>query len=265
MTVARIKLLRNKRNVVVNPMRRDIALLLQSSEDATTLVYVFTLLHTHYLYFEQVGKITANEFLKLLCELIVARLSIIAKCRECLLDLKEGIASLIFVGPRCSDIPELHIIHKSLRRNMEKISSLLQLISDQTSASIARTPYGEMKLKIMKEIAKEYKIEWDTTKTEIELLKPTEKHIDGPTGFSSANNLPLKFSLLLGSRDGRFQRHRRTRYRRKQGRAAIAKGLGIRNILVWSVHRAPNGGCGVSGDDDSNEKDGLRHREPQNN
>ena len=41
MAVARIKLLRNKRQVVVKQMRRDIALLLQSGQDATARIRVF--------------------------------------------------------------------------------------------------------------------------------------------------------------------------------------------------------------------------------
>ena len=70
----------------------------------------------------------ANEIIELFCELIVARLPIIAKqkydnflsifsrqififsvikYRDCPPDLKEGISSLIFAAPRCSDIPEL--------------------------------------------------------------------------------------------------------------------------------------------------------------
>ena len=36
---------------------------------------------------------------------------------------------------------------------------------------------GEVKLKVMKEIAKEYQIEWDTTESENELLKPPEELI----------------------------------------------------------------------------------------
>lgn len=40
-----------------------------------------------------------------------------------------------------------------------------------------KTPSGETKLKVMKEIAKEYQIEWDTTESETELLKPPEEKI----------------------------------------------------------------------------------------
>lgn len=40
-----------------------------------------------------------------------------------------------------------------------------------------KTPAGEVKLKVMKEIAKEYQIEWDTAESEKELLKPPEELI----------------------------------------------------------------------------------------
>lgn len=40
MAVARIKLLRNKREVVIRQIRRDIALLLESSQDATARIRV---------------------------------------------------------------------------------------------------------------------------------------------------------------------------------------------------------------------------------
>lgn len=43
MAVARIKLLRNKREVVVKQMRRDIALLLQSGQDSTARIRVLTI------------------------------------------------------------------------------------------------------------------------------------------------------------------------------------------------------------------------------
>lgn len=40
-----------------------------------------------------------------------------------------------------------------------------------------RTPPGEVKLKVLKEIAKEHHIDWDTTDSEKELLKPPEELI----------------------------------------------------------------------------------------
>ncbi|KAE8654794.1 Regulator of Vps4 activity in the MVB pathway protein isoform 2 [Hibiscus syriacus] len=50
----------------------------------------------------------------------------------------------------------------------------------------------EAKVKVMKEIAKELNIEWDTFESEKELLKPPEELIEGPRTLVSASSLPLK-------------------------------------------------------------------------
>ncbi|KAJ6678275.1 RIBONUCLEASE [Salix viminalis] len=99
MAVARIKLLRNKREAVMRQMRRDIALLLRSGQDATARIRVEHVIREQNVF-------AANEFIELFCELVVSRLSIIAKRRECPADLKEGIASLIFAWSKC--VPETH-------------------------------------------------------------------------------------------------------------------------------------------------------------
>ncbi|XP_012491453.1 uncharacterized protein LOC105803660 [Gossypium raimondii] len=193
MAVARIKLLRNKRQVVVKQMRRDIALLLQSGQDATARIRV-----EHVMREQNV--LAANEFIELFCELVVARLSIIKKRRECPADLKEGIASLIFAAPRCAEIPELieirNIFEKKYGRDFVAAATDLRpncgvnrLLIDKLSV---KTPTGETKLKVMKEIAKDHNIEWDTTESEKELLKPPEELIEGPRKFVSATSLPVK-------------------------------------------------------------------------
>ncbi|ESW28210.1 hypothetical protein PHAVU_003G268000 [Phaseolus vulgaris] len=193
MAVARIKLLRNKREVVVRQMRRDIALLLQSGQDATARIRV-----EHVMREQNV--LAANEFIELFCELIVARLSIIAKQRECPADLKEGIASLIFASPRCSEIPELVSLKKIFEKKYGKdfVSAAVELrpscgVNRQLIEKLSvRTPPGEVKLKVLKEIAKEHQIDWDTTESEKELLKPPEDPIEGPRTFVSASSQPVK-------------------------------------------------------------------------
>ncbi|KAL7090624.1 hypothetical protein ACP275_12G053000 [Erythranthe tilingii] len=193
MTVARVKLLRNKRDVVIKQMRRDIAMLLESGQDATARIRVEHVIREQNI-------MAANELIELFCELVVARLSIIAKQRECPADLKEGISSLIFAGPRCSDIPELLSIRDVFQKKYGKdfVSAATDL---RPNAGVNRmlieklsvkTPSGEVKMKVLKEIAKEYQVQWDVTESEVELLKPPEERIEGPNNFVSATSLPLK-------------------------------------------------------------------------
>ncbi|KAF9678617.1 hypothetical protein SADUNF_Sadunf07G0053100 [Salix dunnii] len=198
MAVARIKLLRNKREAVMRQMRKDIALLLRSGQDATARIRV-----EHVIREQNV--LAANEFIELFCELVVSRLSIIAKRRECPADLKEGIASLIFASPRCSEIPELVALRKifekkygkdfvSAATDLRPNSGVNRLLIDKLSV---RPPSGEVKLKVMKEIAKEHQIEWDTAESEKELLKAPEEIIEGPRTFASASSLPVRRAPFL--------------------------------------------------------------------
>ncbi|KAI3519126.1 hypothetical protein L1887_08152 [Cichorium endivia] len=192
LAVARIKLLRNKRQVVVRQMRRDIAMLLQSGQDATARIRVEHVMREQNI-------LAANEFIELFCELIVQRLTIIAKQRDCPVDLKEGISSLIFSAPRCSEIPELVALRDIFEKKYGKdfVGAATDLRPDcgvnrmLIEKLSVRTPPGEVKLKVLKEIAKEYQIEWDTTESETELLKPPEKLIEGPQTFVSASTMPV--------------------------------------------------------------------------
>ncbi|KAK9285722.1 hypothetical protein L1049_024921 [Liquidambar formosana] len=194
MAMARIKLLRNKRQVVVKQMRAE------TLPCFSSLVRMpLPRIRVEHVIREQ-NVMAANEFIELFCELVVARISIIAKRRECPADLKEGIASLIFAAPRCSDIPELlairDIFEKKYGKDFASAATDLRpscgvnrMLIDKLSV---RTPTGEVKMKVMKEIAKEYQINWDTTESEMELLKPPEELIEGPKTFVSATSIPVK-------------------------------------------------------------------------
>ncbi|GAB2223964.1 hypothetical protein Drorol1_Dr00004709 [Drosera rotundifolia] len=172
MTTARIKLLRNKREAMIRQMRRDVALLLQSGQEATARIRVEHVIR------EQ-NAMAANEIIELFCDQIVTRLSIISKQRQCPADLKEGIASLIFAAPRCSDIPELLSIRDIFEKKYGKdfVSAAMDLRPDSGVNRLlieklsVRNPKGELKLK------------------------------EGPRTFVSAASLPLKSHTLSSPRD----------------------------------------------------------------
>ncbi|WOK92861.1 IST1-like protein isoform X1 [Canna indica] len=197
MATARIKLLRNKREAQLRQMRRDIAFLLESGRDETARIRV-----EHVIREQNV--LAANEIIELFCELIVARLPIISKQRDCPPDLKEGISSLIYASPRCSEIPELNRIQRLFEKKYGKDfvaaaidlrpeSGVNRMLIEKLSV---RKPTGEFKLKVLKEIAKEYQVKWDATESEQELLKPPEEVIEGPRTFNNDTSFPGKPTLL---------------------------------------------------------------------
>lgn len=54
-----------------------------------------------------------------------------------------------------------------------ELDPFLQLIEKLS----VKKPSGQTKLKVLKDIAKEHQIDWDTTESEQELLKPSEELI----------------------------------------------------------------------------------------
>uniref|UniRef100_A0ACD5XZ09 Uncharacterized protein n=1 Tax=Avena sativa TaxID=4498 RepID=A0ACD5XZ09_AVESA len=166
------------------------------------LIKVFGVLQVEHVIREQ-NIMAANEIIELFCELIVTRLPIIAKQKECPADLKEGICSLIFAAPRCSELPELTRMRDLFEKKYGKDfvaaavdlrpnASVNNLLIEKLSVN---KPSGQTKLKILKDIAKEHQIDWDTTETEQDLLKPPEELIQGPNSFAEASKMPVKTTL----------------------------------------------------------------------
>ncbi|THG21861.1 hypothetical protein TEA_021201 [Camellia sinensis var. sinensis] len=101
----------------------------------------------------------AYEILEMFCEFVLVRVPILESQRECPSELCEAVASIIFAAPRCSDLPDLlHVI--------EKLS--------------VSAPSAELKLKVLRDIAKEYNVMWDWSKTEAEFSKKPEDLLNGP-------------------------------------------------------------------------------------
>ena len=94
MAVARIKLLRNKRQVVVKQMRRDIALLLQSGQDATARIRVIH--HLNFCFWCQ------NEICSEANELMVSHIP--TSMHKCILGYFIGVGFYVIFGSGCSRI-----------------------------------------------------------------------------------------------------------------------------------------------------------------
>ncbi|KAK7357134.1 hypothetical protein VNO80_16417 [Phaseolus coccineus] len=138
LTIPRIKLMRNRREVQLKQMRNDVAMLLEAGQETKAVV--------------KENMVAAQDIIQIFCELIVARLPMIQSQRECPLDLKEAICSLI------------------------------ELLSVQA-------PSLEKKLNLLTEIAIEHNLDWDPTASETKFLK---KHEDLLVINVSQNCLFLK-------------------------------------------------------------------------
>ncbi|KAF1899261.1 hypothetical protein Lal_00019387 [Lupinus albus] len=192
LTMPLIKLLRNRREIQLKNMRREIAKLLETGQEATARIRVEHIIREE-------NMMAAQEIIELFCELIAVRLPIIESQRECPLDLKEAISSVCFAAPRCADLPELLQVQflfgakygneflsaaTELRPDCGVNRQLIELLS-------VRAPSPEKKLKLLKEIAVEHELDWDPAPSETEFFKKHEDLLNGPTQFVSGSTLPL--------------------------------------------------------------------------
>ncbi|KAJ4950028.1 hypothetical protein NE237_026860 [Protea cynaroides] len=192
LTIPRIKLLRNRREIQIKQMRKDIAKLLETGQEATARIRVEHIIREE-------NMMAAQEIIELFCELITVRLPIIETQRECPLDLKEAISSICFAAPRCADLPELlqaQMLFAS-KYGKEFVAAATELmpncgVNRQVIELLSiRAPPAEVKLKLLKEIAEEHEIDWDPSASETEFFKPHEDLLNGPTQFVSGSELLL--------------------------------------------------------------------------
>ncbi|XP_057765732.1 uncharacterized protein LOC130986356 [Salvia miltiorrhiza] len=181
LAISRIKLLQNKRDVQLRLMRKEIAEFLQAGQEAIARIRVEHVIREQNTW-------EAYEILELFCEFVLARVPILESQRECPIELREAVASIIFSAPRCSDLPDLLHVRNlfAAKYGKEFIAAASELRPD---TSVNRTiieklsvsaPPTDVKLNILKAIALEYNVNWDSTKTEQELRKKPEDLLNGP-------------------------------------------------------------------------------------
>ncbi|KAK1324591.1 hypothetical protein QJS10_CPA01g01460 [Acorus calamus] len=180
LAISRIKLLRNKREVQLKQMRKEIAQFLLTGQESIARIRVEHVIREQNI-------LAAYEVLELFCEFVHARVPILETQRECPTELQEPIASIIFAAPRCSDLPELIQIRNlfSSKYGKQFVAAASEL---HPGTSVNRTiieklavraPSADAKLRTMKEIAREHNIEWDSSSTEVEFRKTHEDLLEG--------------------------------------------------------------------------------------
>ncbi|ESW14910.1 hypothetical protein PHAVU_007G027900 [Phaseolus vulgaris] len=167
-------------------MCKEISQFLQAGQEAIARIRVEHIIREQNIW-------AAYEILELFCEFVLARVPIVENQKECPSELREAIASIIFAAPRCSDVPDLlHIKNLfTTKYGKEFVSAVSELRPD---SGVNRTiieklsvtaPPGEVKLKVLREIAEEYNIGWDSSKTEAEFRKNHEDLLGGAKQVSA--------------------------------------------------------------------------------
>ncbi|CAA7035305.1 unnamed protein product [Microthlaspi erraticum] len=193
LAIARMKLLQNKRDMQLKHMKKEISQFLQAGQEPIARIRVEHVIREMNLW-------AAYEILELFCEFVLARVPILESQKECPRELREAIASIIFAAPRCSEVPDLlqikNLFGTKYGKEFIMVSSELRPDSGVNRTIIEKlspaSPSGEARLKVLKEIAKEYNLNWDSSATEAEFMKSHEdllggaKQIHSQDGFSES-------------------------------------------------------------------------------
>ncbi|XP_024959072.1 rho GTPase-activating protein gacZ-like [Cynara cardunculus var. scolymus] len=190
LATSRIKLMKNKKGIQINQMKKELAQLLESGQDRTARIRV-----EHVIREEKM--VAAYDLVEIYCELIVARLPIIESQKTCPIDLKEAITSVIFSAPRCSDIPELLDVRKQFtaKYGKEFVSAAIELRPDCGVSRMlveklsAIAPDVQTKMKVLTAVAKEHNINWDPTSFEEKESKPPDDLLNGPANFEKISTI----------------------------------------------------------------------------
>ncbi|XWS22497.1 hypothetical protein CRYUN_Cryun29cG0040600 [Craigia yunnanensis] len=207
LAISRIKLLQNKRDLQLKHMRKEIAQFLLSGQESIARIRVEHVIREQNIW-------AAYEILELFCEFVIARVPILESQKECPSELREAVASIIFSAPRCSDVPDLLQIKNlfSTKYGKEFVTAATELRPDSSvnRAIIEKlsvsAPSGEIRLKVLKEIAQEYSVEWDSSSTEAEFNKKHEDLLAGSKQIcaeAAVSQAPSKQACIKSSPSNR--------------------------------------------------------------
>jgi len=184
-------------------MRKEMVQYLQTGQESIARIRVEHIIREQNI-------LAAYEIVELFCEFVLARVPIVEVQKECPLELREAIASIIFASGRCSDLPELMHLRNlfTTKYGKEFVAAAMELRPDSgVNRTIieklsVKAPSGESKLKVLKAIAQEYNVEWDSSNTEAEFNKKYEDLLDGSGSSVHQVQPPIENSpVASASRD----------------------------------------------------------------
>ncbi|BDA44735.1 probable IST1 homolog at N-terminal half [Coccomyxa sp. Obi] len=171
--VGRIKLMRNKKQIMVKNMRKEVADLLRTNKQENARIRVEAVIRENLL-------LQAYEVLELFLELLAVRVQLVEKSKDVPPDMIEALSSLVYAASRVQDFQELVVIRAQLAGKFGKefaaeSSSDLTCRKWHVNENLIRclsieAPAPEDKLATLSDIAQEYGVEWDAHKAASDML-----------------------------------------------------------------------------------------------
>lgn len=136
--LGRVKLLKNKKRVALQALRREIAELMRAGKYDSARVRVEGVLREE-------AMLETFEVLDLFCELLVVRLPLISSTADLPADLREAVATVVYASRRASELPELAQIRAQFAAKYGK-AFVAACAEDATAAACGVSPIALEKL-----------------------------------------------------------------------------------------------------------------------
>ena len=183
LAIGRIRLLRNKKQVGMQGLRREIAELLASGKEDSARIRVEAVHREENL-------LVAFELLELFSELLSVRIAMIAQERSVPDDMREAVASVIYAAQRLPEIPELVTVRGCLAQKYSK-EFAMQCNSPATceekgvspkfvQALSVAAPSGAHKFDLLVGIAAEFGVAWDADDAAVRFMGSLHEAIGAP-------------------------------------------------------------------------------------
>ncbi|EIE21511.1 DUF292-domain-containing protein [Coccomyxa subellipsoidea C-169] len=183
--VGRIKLMRNKKQIMVKNMRKEVADLLRTNKQENARIRVEAVIRENLM-------LQAYEVLELFLELLAVRVQLVEKCKDVPPDMIEALSSLVYAAQRVQDFQELIVIRAQLAGKFGKefaaeSSSDLTCRKWHVNENLIRclsieAPAPEDKLATLSDIAQEYGVEWDAHTAAKDMLPSGPPPPPNPSG-----------------------------------------------------------------------------------
>ncbi|CAH0480146.1 unnamed protein product [Peronospora belbahrii] len=178
MAVHRIGIVKNKKANAALVKRRQVARLLGDGKVEKARIEVEGIIRDDFT-------MEGYEILELLCELLAERANLVKTDPECPYDMREAVCTLIWSASR-TEIPELTEVKKQLTKKYGQdfeaaaIRNVDGCVNERVMQKLSvRPPSAFLVVNYMKEIAKEFKIDWKPDEAQVtDPLAP----IPAPTG-----------------------------------------------------------------------------------
>ncbi|KAF8400778.1 hypothetical protein HHK36_014080 [Tetracentron sinense] len=169
-TKTRIDAIRRKRNAMQKFLKKDIADLLANDLDTNAVLLCLVVQQAQGLIIE-LNHSSCYDFVEQFCGCISKHLSIMQKQRECPEECREAVPSLISAAARFADLPELRDLRHILT---EKYGNSLESFANQEFVEklASKPPTTDKKLQLLRNIAQEFSIKWDSKAFEQKIYNP---------------------------------------------------------------------------------------------